>query len=133
MSDFSERIKRFREEHAGKNKTQFAEFIKTKQQYIGFWESGRNKPDLENLALIRKAYPELNIDWLLFGEGNMLRHEIALTKKESLQAYNLPEVIQKRINDLTDKLMMLTDRYDEQVQLNKKLRDRIADLEKKNL
>ena len=33
--------------------------------------SGRNKPSLEFIQNLKKAFPEISLDWLIIGEGEM--------------------------------------------------------------
>jgi transcriptional regulator with XRE-family HTH domain len=73
---FGARLTQFREEYTRLSATDFAEKIKTKQQYISNWEGGRSKPNATNLKLIETAYPELNIDWLFTGNQPMIKGTI---------------------------------------------------------
>lgn len=35
--------------------------------------NGRSNPTNNHVQAIHRAFPEINVDWLMFGEGNMLR------------------------------------------------------------
>ncbi len=47
----------------------FAEKVGVQPSSISHIVSGRNKPSVDFIQKIHKAYPDLNIDWLLFGTG----------------------------------------------------------------
>ncbi|MEI6899412.1 MAG: helix-turn-helix transcriptional regulator [Bacteroidota bacterium] len=63
---------------------QFADQIEVQRSSISHLVSGRNKPSLEFIQKILKCFPDINSDWLLFGQGSMLHstHEIQLPRKE---------------------------------------------------
>ena len=54
--------------------SQFAGSIGVQPSSVSHIISGRNKPSLEFIQKILKAYPDLSTDWLLFGSGNMKRN-----------------------------------------------------------
>ena len=49
----------------------FTELVSTSRTSFFNWANGTNKPDLENILSIIKAYPEYNPRWILLGEGEM--------------------------------------------------------------
>ena len=49
----------------------FADEIGVQRSSISHVLSGRNKPSLEFVQKIIKAYPEIDITWLLSGKGNI--------------------------------------------------------------
>lgn len=51
---------------------QFADMIGVQRSSISHLISGRNKPSLEFLQKMLKAFPEINSDWMLSGKGEML-------------------------------------------------------------
>ena len=92
--------------------SQFAENIDIPRSSLSHLQSGRNKPSLDLVLKISAYYPELSMDWLLYGKGSMLNNrevqvqpssapsidahsiqkELALeTKKEDAQ----PEIVEK--------------------------------------
>ncbi|NOX86252.1 MAG: helix-turn-helix transcriptional regulator, partial [Chlorobi bacterium] len=50
---------------------QFADEIEVQRSSLSHVLSGRNKPSLDFMMKIKKRYPEINLDWLLLGEGGM--------------------------------------------------------------
>lgn len=64
-----ELIKRILEilEKSGLTPSEFADKIEVQRSAISHLTSGRNKPSLEFLIKIKKAFPEIDTDWLIFG------------------------------------------------------------------
>lgn len=54
-------------ENSGLTPSEFADKIEVQRSAISHITSGRNKPSLEFLLKIKKAFPEIDTDWLLFG------------------------------------------------------------------
>ncbi len=50
---------------------QFADEIGVQRSSLSHILSGRNKPSLDFMLKVKKQYPEIRLDWLLLGEGNM--------------------------------------------------------------
>lgn len=57
----------------GITKAQFADSIKVARPNISHILAGRNKPGYDFIVNTMKAYPNLNIEWLLTGEGEMYK------------------------------------------------------------
>ena len=55
----------------GLTNAEFAEKIGISTSSLSHIFGGRNKPSLEVVMRIHKAYPKININWLLYGEGEM--------------------------------------------------------------
>ena len=52
----------------------FAEEIGVQRSSISHLISGRNKPSLEFIQKILARFPEINTDWILTGNGDMLKN-----------------------------------------------------------
>ena len=52
--------------------TQFAGEIGVQRSAVSHLLSGRNKASLDFMLKIKNRYPEVNLDWLLLGEGKMI-------------------------------------------------------------
>ena len=52
---------------------QFADSINVAKASISHILAGRNKPGYEFIVNMMKAYPDLNIEWMLTGKGKMYR------------------------------------------------------------
>lgn len=57
--------------------TQFSEEIGIQRSSISHVLSGRNKPSLDFMLKIKGRYPEINLNWLLLGDGKMIEKEIS--------------------------------------------------------
>jgi transcriptional regulator with XRE-family HTH domain len=80
MKSFGERLKAFRK-HTGLDQKEFAKRFGSDQGSVSHWEGGRNVPDLPTAISILKAFPDLNIFWLVDGEGEMII--MATSEKDS--------------------------------------------------
>ena len=56
---------------ANLSNAEFAEKIGISTSSLSHIFSGRNNPSLDVVMRIHKAYPEVNLNWLLYGEGEM--------------------------------------------------------------
>jgi transcriptional regulator with XRE-family HTH domain len=76
----------------------FAEEIGVQRSSISHLISGRNKPSLEFIQKILSRFPEVNADWILTGNGEMIKGristvpgEIPFTEPLVKENKNLPE------------------------------------------
>ncbi len=61
----------------------FADEIGVQRSSVSHVISGRNKPSLDFILKIIKRYPEINIEWLLMGKGQMIEdRDIETTKRD---------------------------------------------------
>ncbi len=54
------------------NSSKFAEQIGVQKSSISHVLSGRNKPSLDFIQKLLRAFPEINADWLVLGKGKMI-------------------------------------------------------------
>lgn len=54
-------------EKSGLTPSEFADKIEVQRSAISHITSGRNKPSLEFIIKIKNAFPEIDMDWLIFG------------------------------------------------------------------
>ena len=68
-------IERFQKimEYAGVSPKRFAEILGIERSNVSHIMSGRNNPSLAVVQKILKNFPDISSDWLLFGDGNMLK------------------------------------------------------------
>lgn len=71
-----DRLERFLESES-LTKAQFADTIKMARAGISHIMAGRNNPSYEFIINTMKAFPSLNIEWLLCGKGSMYKSGIA--------------------------------------------------------
>ncbi|MFC2129638.1 helix-turn-helix domain-containing protein [Bacteroidota bacterium] len=62
-------------EHLSSSK--FADVIGVQRSSVSHILSGRNKPSFDFLQKTLKAFPALNADWLILGEGNMYEDTVS--------------------------------------------------------
>lgn len=68
------------------NQAEFARRIGVRSGVVGdMFGKRRNKPSFEVLAKIASAYPQLRVEWLLNGEGEMLKKSAEVAISESSQ------------------------------------------------
>ena len=57
--------------------SQFSEEIGVQRSSLSHVLSGRNKPSLDFMLKIKNRYPEINLNWLLLGEGEMIENTVS--------------------------------------------------------
>jgi transcriptional regulator with XRE-family HTH domain len=55
--------------------SKFAEMIGVQPSNISHILSGRNKPSLDFITKVCDTFPDISIDWLMFGRGSMFQHQ----------------------------------------------------------
>ena len=55
--------------------SEFADMIEVQRSNISHISSGRNKPSLDFLIKIKDRFPEIQWDWLIYGNGEMTKTE----------------------------------------------------------
>ncbi|VAW26083.1 hypothetical protein MNBD_BACTEROID07-1211 [hydrothermal vent metagenome] len=56
---------------------QFSDAIGMQRSAVSHVLSGRNKPSLDFILRIKKRFPDIRLDWLTLGDGNMLANEVS--------------------------------------------------------
>ncbi len=86
-------------EYSNLTPSEFADEIDVQRSSISHITSGRNKPSLEFIIKIKSRFPELLWDWLITGEGEMLKSELPETEvpvkpmeEEKVQTTPLPDL-----------------------------------------
>lgn len=78
--------------------SEFADEIDVQRSSISHITSGRNKPSLEFIIKIKSSFPEILWDWLVTGEGEMLKqdlpevNEILEEEEEKSKPTSLPDL-----------------------------------------
>lgn len=78
--------------------SEFADEIDVQRSNISHITSGRNKPSLDFLVKIKERFPELQWDWLIVGEGEMLLQQVDEIVIEKPKVPALPDLF-SLIND----------------------------------
>lgn len=82
-----ERILQLMQEEALTN-AEFAKKIGISASTLSHITTGRNETSLRVALLIHKAYPSINLDWLLYGEGEMRKADTPETTVSSFSGSN---------------------------------------------
>lgn len=67
--------------YSGKTVAQFAEFIGVSPSAISHIQNRRNRPSLDIVQKILEAMPEINTEWLMRGDGEMLANNFHRQKE----------------------------------------------------
>ena len=78
--------------HYGLSKAQFARKIDFQSSALSHIFSGRNKPSLSMVSAIARHFPQVNMDWLIAGEGEALK-STASDQSEIFLEMNMPEKV----------------------------------------
>ncbi|CAA7386893.1 helix-turn-helix transcriptional regulator [Chryseobacterium fistulae] len=65
-------------EYSRLTSSEFADEIDVQRSSISHITSGRNKPSLEFIIKIKSRFPEILWDWLVTGDGEMLKSDLAI-------------------------------------------------------
>ncbi|WP_374464256.1 helix-turn-helix transcriptional regulator [Chryseobacterium sp.] len=86
-------------EYSNLTPSEFADEIDVQRSSISHITSGRNKPSLEFILKIKSRFPELLWDWLVTGEGEMLKSQLPeteineeYTEEEKIKTTPLPDL-----------------------------------------
>lgn len=75
-------------ESKGLSASQFADAMEVPRAVVSHVLSGRNKPSLDVVLKIASTYTDVNLEWLLLGNGDMLTTLVA--KPEETPSEKLP-------------------------------------------
>jgi DNA-binding XRE family transcriptional regulator len=81
-------------EYSKLTSSEFADEIDVQRSSISHITSGRNKPSLEFIIKIKSRFPEILWDWLVTGDGEMLKSDLPddeiISEDESLEERTKP-------------------------------------------
>lgn len=94
-------------EYSNLTPSEFADEIDVQRSSISHITSGRNKPSLEFIIKIKSSFPEILWDWLVTGEGKMLKSDLPETEEapeekieeETTKPTSLPDLFTMMNND----------------------------------
>jgi len=94
-------------EYSKLSSSEFADGIDVQRSSISHITSGRNKPSLEFIIKIKSRFPEILWDWLVNGDGEMLKSELPETEnikgeehsEEKAKPTSLPDLFTMMNND----------------------------------
>ena len=72
--------------------TKFAELLNINASAVSHILSGRNRPGFDVLEKIANAFPDLDMNWLLTGEGNRYKGQISKFEQKLAEKVVSPKV-----------------------------------------
>ncbi|MEC5174414.1 helix-turn-helix transcriptional regulator [Chryseobacterium nepalense] len=99
-------------EYSGLTPSEFADEIDVQRSSISHVTSGRNKPSLEFIIKIKSRFPEILWDWLVTGEGQMLKSELPEITKTEVESSDNSEEEKSKPTSLPDLFTMMNDDED---------------------
>lgn len=96
-------------EYSKLSSSEFADEIDVQRSSISHITSGRNKPSLEFIIKIKSRFPEILWDWLVTGDGEMLKSDLPETE-HVLESENSEE--KTKPTSLPDLFTMMNDDED---------------------
>lgn len=79
-------------EYSGFSPSEFADEIEVQRSNISHITSGRNKPSLDFIIKIQERFPELHWDWLIKGNGEMVKKTESEVIVEKPKPASLPDL-----------------------------------------
>lgn len=104
--------------------SQFADEIGVQRSNISHILSGRNNPSLEFVMKIIKRFPDLSLEWLIFGKGSMYKERNTTEEKKKIK----PSSEKEKQFDLFSDYEEIENKNDE----IKPLQDNVNDLEEED-
>lgn len=90
------------------SQSEFGRTIGVSSAYVS---SIRKSIDKDKLRLIQEAYPDLSIDWLLYGEGEMLL-SVSQSNASNMQigqnSYNSSTALEKALDEIAEQRKLTT-------------------------
>ena len=88
-AEFNTRLKKILD-YYNLSASAFAEKVSVQRSSISHILSGRNKPSLEFITKVVNAFPDIELLWLLSGDGEFLKSSAPLSKNELQQISSIP-------------------------------------------
>lgn len=96
MQDMNSRLQTFLNAESI-TQSQFADKIGVAKAGISHIMSGRNKPSYDFIVSMAKAFPALNLEWLITGEGKMYKgRNAAAPAPQPVESEVLPDLVPVR-------------------------------------
>lgn len=113
MNEFSERINQIAEHYGVKRPADLAKRTGLSHQTASNYLGGNRIPSVDSLKVIKQVFDKINGDWLLTGEGEMLKadQEPAVESQPPGKLYEIILKQQETITKLTDRLLKLTEDF----------------------
>ncbi|WP_373709041.1 helix-turn-helix domain-containing protein [Kaistella sp.] len=92
--------------------SEFADEIEVQRSSISHITSGRNKPSLDFLMKIKNRFPELEWEWLIEGEGEMLKKPVIPTETKATPEKSKPTSLPDLFSLINDEAFGITESED---------------------
>ncbi|WP_442266461.1 helix-turn-helix domain-containing protein [Tenacibaculum sp. ZS6-P6] len=100
-------------DHYNLTSTNFAEKIDVPKSSISHLLSGRNKPSLDFIMKVDKAFEEVDLDWLLYGKGYFPKN-----KEQSTSQQQSTSLFNQEIEESRKKESILENNFDRSEKIN---------------
>lgn len=110
--DIGNRLKIFYESE-GLTGRKFALIVEKTPQMINSYVNGKGLPDCKTLIAIKDKFPNLNLDWLISGNGEMLIVHVQLFEQEKFES----EQKQLEQEQIIEKLTLQVQQLEKQMKL----------------
>jgi transcriptional regulator with XRE-family HTH domain len=97
----------------------FADKISVQRSSMSHLLSGRNKPSLDFVLKITEVFPEIDLYWILLGEGNFPKDKDKNTNKSNTETNNTFPVDSYGITENEDLLLKIKDTEEKAKSLKK--------------
>ena len=110
--------------HKGLSVKKFEEMCGLSNGYLNSMKSGYGN---NKLSQVLRAFPELNRDWLVYGEGEMVKDKVEEPKNNTLEPQKLNDSLQSQNEVLIAELRAQVEKLESKVdQLNQELGEKNA-------
>ena len=92
--------------------SEFADEIEVQRSSISHITSGRNKPSLDFLMKIKNRFPELEWEWLIEGEGEMLKKLVIPIETKATPEKSKPTSLPDLFSLINDEAFGITESED---------------------
>lgn len=92
--------------------SEFADEIEVQRSSISHITSGRNKPSLDFLMKIKNRFPELEWEWLIEGQGEMLKKPVIPIETKATPEKSKPSSLPDLFSLINDEAFGITESED---------------------
>lgn len=94
------------------SKTEFSSLLNISAPILSHISSGRNKPSVDVLQKILTHYPDISAEWLLMGQGDMLKAK-NINKESVTQALT---IVEERMRESVNSLLGVNELVKQQIE-----------------
>lgn len=76
------------------NAAELADLMDIKRPSLSHIMTGRNNPSLDFITRLKETFPEISLDWLLFGKGS-----ITISNEQKPSGANIQKIVQPKLFD----------------------------------